>query len=98
MDYVTYYAYDSEDPFTIDLDPETDFYNRGHVNFYGAEKFTDVLAAYLHENYDLPDRRNDPVAQEHWDGLYENILKTMENYIANPSTKPVPEEEEDEGE
>jgi len=30
-----------------------------HLNIYGAEKVTEFLGEYLHENYDLPDRRND---------------------------------------
>lgn len=37
----------------------TDFYNSKHVNYLGAEKYTDYLTAYLKANYDIPDRRGD---------------------------------------
>ena len=84
VDYVTYYTTQGHSPFSIDLDPETDFYNASHVNFFGAQKFTDVLAAYLDENYDLPDRRQDPAAQEHWDGVYQKIKDTIDDFIAHP--------------
>ena len=61
-----------------DLVPETDFYNEGHVNYYGAEKFTPVLAEYLRENYDLPDRRNDEKASSYWTGIYDTIKLKVE--------------------
>ena len=63
------------------LTPE-DFYDPNHSNFFGAVKFTDALAAYIDAQYDLPDRRNDPVVQEHWGGVYEKITTTIEDYIA----------------
>ena len=39
------------------IDRATDFYNSKHVNYLGAEKYTDYLTAYLKDNYDIPDRR-----------------------------------------
>ena len=42
-------------------------------NSYGAEKYTAVLAAYLDENYDLPDRRNDEAVKKDWDGVYDSL-------------------------
>lgn len=36
---------------------ETDFYNSKHVNYCGAEKYTEYLNNYLVSNYKLPDRR-----------------------------------------
>lgn len=66
--------------FTIDLDPKKDFYNMNHVNFYGAEKFTDALAAYLNEHYDLPDRRNDEAVKGDWDGIYDELLFEIREY------------------
>ncbi len=77
---VSFYTEDSDSGFAIDLDPKKDFYNLGHVNYYGAEKFTSAMAAYLHENYDLPDRRGDAAVQEEWDGIYEKIQKTVQKY------------------
>ena len=84
--FVSYYRPGEDGPFTLDLDPETDFYNAGHVNYYGAEKFTEVFAAYLDANYDLPDRRNDPQAQAHWDGVYDKIGLQIQEFIS-PSKK-----------
>lgn len=43
----------------LSLDFSEDYFNSGHVNYKGAEKYTKYLASYLRENYDLPDRRND---------------------------------------
>lgn len=61
----------------IGLDWETDFYNSKHVNFIGAEKYTEFLTEYLAENYDLPDRRGDK-AYESWDEAYERYLMYLE--------------------
>lgn len=77
IDYVSYIDGSEKE---MGLDPKTDFYNAGHTNYYGAEKFTKVFAKYLDDNYDLPDRRNDPQVQENWDGAYEHILDTIKAY------------------
>lgn len=53
------------------LDFSGDFSDAHHTNVLGADKFTDFLGNYLAENYDLPDRRNDP-AYEAWHVVYEN--------------------------
>lgn len=62
-----------------DYDMEADFYNSGHVNFYGAEKFTDYFAQYLKENYELSDRRDDENCQE-WYGHYDSIKSTVKKW------------------
>lgn len=46
------------------LNYDTDFYNYNHVNIYGADKYTDFLATYLQQHYQLPDRRHDEHYQE----------------------------------
>ena len=56
------------------MDLNTDFYNEGHTNYYGAQKFTKVFSEYLVENYDLKDRRNDENVKEHWDGVHDKLL------------------------
>lgn len=33
--------------------------DNGHVNYYGAQKITSHLVDYLHDHYNLPDRRED---------------------------------------
>lgn len=77
--YINFCETDAEGNFVngLTLDPEADFYNAGHVNFYGAEKFTETFAAYLDEHYDLPDRRNDAAVQEEWDGIYAKMKKRI---------------------
>ena len=52
---------------------ETDFYNDGHVNYYGAETFTEWFGEYLTENYDLPDRRLDKKCDKDWIGVYDTV-------------------------
>lgn len=59
-----------------DYDREKDFYNEGHVNYYGALKFTDYFSEYLLENYDLTDRRNDENC-EYWNGHMDEIIDTV---------------------
>ncbi len=71
---IHYYDENSENTFSIDLDLNTDFYNEGHVNFYGATKFTTIFSEYLVENYDLKDRRNEENVKEHWDGVHDRLL------------------------
>lgn len=44
-----------------DIDYATDFVdNSGHLNEDGVEKFTNIIGTYLKENYELPERFNDP--------------------------------------
>lgn len=73
--YINFCETDDEGNFLYDLnlDPEKDFYNSGHANYFGAEKFTAVFAKYLDENYDLPDRREDENTFEDWQGVYDAI-------------------------
>ena len=85
FDYLTYYTDDKEVPggIAFDFDYKKDFYGEGHVNYYGAEKFTAAMAKYLDENYDFPDRREDEAAKEYWDGVYDKIKDTIKEYEEN---------------
>ena len=69
------------------LDKENDFYNSSHVNYYGAEKFTEYFAKYLSENYSLPDHRNDEKCAEDWNGIYEKIKKKIAKFEKNAAKK-----------
>ncbi|MBQ9761781.1 MAG: hypothetical protein IJV82_01750 [Oscillospiraceae bacterium] len=80
--YLSYNFTGDSEQFDIQLDPETDYYDDAHVNYYGAEKFTASLAAYLDEQYHLPDRRSDDAVRKDWDGVYDHIKKTIANYEA----------------
>lgn len=44
----------------LGVDGSTDFYNDDHMNIFGAEKYTEWLASYVKNRYDLPDGRDDP--------------------------------------
>ena len=79
---LNFYTEQYDGSFTIELDPENDFYNLNHVNYYGAEKYTAALAAYLDENYDLPDRRNDEAVKKDWDGVYDALVEKVREYEA----------------
>lgn len=75
MDYVNFCETDENGEFLYDFgfDLSYDFYDGGHTNFYGADKFTAVFAAYLDEKYDLPDHRDEAAVKEQWDGIYDKI-------------------------
>ncbi len=73
--YINYCLTDENGDFlyTPEIDHVADFYNRNHVNYYGAEKFTDTFAKYLDENYDFADHRSDAAVTEDWNGVYDKI-------------------------
>lgn len=77
LDYINWYSTEHDGSFTIELDPAKHFYNESHVNFEGAQIFTNGLAAYLNEYYPLPDRREDETAKEIWDGVYDELVSCM---------------------
>lgn len=82
IDYINYCETDSEGTFSYipELDHVNDFYNRNHVNYYGAEKFTAVFAEYLTENYDFADHRSDAAVTEDWNGVYDHIKATIKGW------------------
>lgn len=80
VDYVHYFTEGKDGAFTIQFDWEKDFYDEGHVNYYGAEKFTDYFAKYLDERYDFPDHRKDPEVAAYWDGKYQKIKDKIKDY------------------
>ena len=43
----------------MEIDFSHDFYNRDHVNLYGAEKYTTFLGRYIVQNYAIPDHRQE---------------------------------------
>ena len=54
----------------LDIDWDKDFYNSKHLNYLGAEKFTNWMTAYLKNHYDLADHRGDS-KYESWDEAYQ---------------------------
>lgn len=55
----------------INLDVSRDFTDKGHVNVYGAEKYTDFLGNYIVENYGLPDHRTE--GNVNWEEAYADF-------------------------
>ena len=51
------------------IDPDTDFYDSGHLNDQGARKEADYLAQYIKDHYDVADMRTVK------DNLWETALK-----------------------
>lgn len=61
----------------LGLDWDKDFYNSKHVNYIGAEKYTDWLTSYISRKYRLEDHRGDP-AYESWDEAYRTYTEYIE--------------------
>ena len=62
------------------IDFAADFYNAGHVNVYGAQKYTRFVADHIKGKYSVPDHRGDKDYEE-WDENYlsakKRVLKTV---------------------
>ena len=89
MKYIHHYTPDTEsgiDP-DLNLDFDKDYYNTGHVNYYGAVKYTEKLAAYFMENYNFPDHRNDESVKKDWDGVQEKLLEKIAELEEEQSDK-----------
>lgn len=80
--YINFCETDEEGNFLYvpDLNSQTDFYNKDHTNYYGAEKFTRVFSAYLDEQYDLPDHRGEEAVKEQWDSINAAVKKRIKKY------------------
>ena len=53
----------------MDIDFSKDFYNAGHVNVFGAEKYTRFVGDYIKGHYDIEDHRDEKSFSE-WDEQY----------------------------
>ncbi len=51
----------------IGMDYDHDFGDKGHVNFIGAQKVCDYIAAYLTDELGVTDHRNDPSYSVYWE-------------------------------
>lgn len=51
------------------IDFTKDFYNVGHVNVYGAEKYTRFVSGYIKDHYAIADHRGEEIYSE-WDEAY----------------------------
>lgn len=69
---------DLSDPSTLNLFVSCDFKDTMHTNVHGSIKYTDYLANYIMNTYDIPDRRNNEHYKE-WDertARYKQFLMT----------------------
>lgn len=65
----------------IGIDFEVDFGDVNHINYIGAQKFTEYFAAYLENNYKLPDHRGDEDYAS-WDEDYLSMKETKEGWLS----------------
>ena len=63
------------------IDYNTDFYNKAHVNIYGSTKYTLYLSKYLNDNYNLESHKNNQLYKS-WDEEY-NRFKANFNSLVN---------------
>lgn len=63
------------------IDFSTDFYNKNHVNLFGAEKYTQFLETYISEKYSMPDHRGDS-AYETWNDDYKRYIQEYDTHAA----------------
>ena len=84
---LAYFNYEKLAP-EIGIDYNTDTYDAGlHLNLSGAEKLSEYFGAYLKENFELTDYRNDPEYQEvyaekinFYEEMEEAQYKELEEY------------------
>lgn len=63
----------------MNLDFSTDFYNKNHVNLFGARKYTEFLEDYISKNYDITNHKGD-IKYASWDEDYKNFLQEEEKH------------------
>ena len=57
----------------LDLSFQEDYCDAAHLNYKGAVKFSQDLAAVLAEKYVLPDHRTEETFSK-WDGYWEEFV------------------------
>lgn len=63
----------------IGINYETDFYDSGHLNYLGSEKFTNCLMNYISAHYELPDHRGEE-EYEIWNHDYAEFSLLQEDW------------------
>lgn len=74
IDYIDFNDYYEE----IGFDPETDFAEAHHLNYYGSEKFSSYYGNYIKEHYVIPDRRGQ-AGFESWEANSQFYRKQAAN-------------------
>lgn len=60
----------------MQIDFATDLLEPSHLNYYGSMKYTDYLAGWFEEHYELPDRRAD-IRYEDWKEASKKLRHTQ---------------------
>ncbi len=66
----------------IGLDFSTDFYDRKHVNAWGAEKVTQFVGDYIVTNYQVTGNHDEKIRQQ-WDAFAQKNREEIEEQICN---------------
>ncbi|HIU23963.1 MAG TPA: hypothetical protein IAD17_03470 [Candidatus Coprovicinus avistercoris] len=69
------------------IDFSTDFASDSHLNYLGANNFTQVLGQYLKDNYDLPDRRGE-TGYDSWQRDADDIRARRRDHQLSIFTNP----------
>lgn len=68
----------------LELDPNADFVDMAHTNYYGAQKVTGYLGTWLKENYSLEDKRGLPQY-----ALWDENVKARQHEVKNAELKKI---------
>ena len=59
------------------LDDATCYYNREHLNYYGALRYTEYFFNYIKDNYGITDQRDTP-GHEPWEEEYDRLMNDLD--------------------
>ncbi|MCR5041602.1 MAG: hypothetical protein K6C36_05800 [Clostridia bacterium] len=67
------------------FDKSEDFRDKSHTNYTGAKKVTDIVAQYVLDNYDVPDRSNDPSCDYYKDAYEQTVneIKRLKKAVSS---------------
>lgn len=68
----------------LDINYKDDTFDNGHMNIYGSYKIIDHLIPYIIENYNIPNRKNDP-AYASWNEDYIKYARAVNKAEINLS-------------
>lgn len=61
----------------MNIDFGNDYYNKNHMNIYGAEKYTKYLLEFLDSQYSLNDHRNE-FSYDIWNEQYQSYMENID--------------------
>lgn len=66
----------------VGIDASTDFYDSGHLNVYGATKYTLYLSKYINDHYDLNYHKDDKTYAS-WNEEYNKFKESFQKETGN---------------